>query len=89
MPKVQVYLPDDLYERLKGTGSEVNVSGVLQEALAQRLAQIERLLALREAIRGHEKAHGAFTQEEVDTQEAIDKKSAVRPKPKRKRQSAA
>lgn len=89
MPKMQVYLPDELYERLKKAGSELNVSGLLQEALTQRLAHIERMRLLREAVIDYEQEQGPFTPEEVDAQESLDKKSAVRPKPKSKRRSAA
>jgi post-segregation antitoxin (ccd killing protein) len=89
MPKMQVYLPDELYEQLKHTGCEINVSGVLQEALTQRLAHIERIRLLREALSDYEQEQGLLTPEEVDAQEALDKKSAVRPKTKRKRQPAA
>lgn len=89
MPKMQVYLPDDLYEQLKQTGSELNVSGILQDALTQRLAHIERLRLLREAVNGHEHELGRFSPEELDAQEALDMQSAVRPKAKRKRHSAA
>lgn len=86
---MQVYLPDELYEKLKDVGSELNVSGILQEALVLRLAHIERLRLLREAVADYEAQHGSFSVDELDAQEANDKTSAVSPKPRRKRQSAA
>lgn len=50
MPKMQVYLPADLYERVKARSDELNVSALLQDALAQRLAQLDRLDAARAAL---------------------------------------
>ncbi len=43
MPKMQVYLPAELYERVQSRTDRVNVSGMLQDALAERLADLERL----------------------------------------------
>ncbi len=89
MPKMQVYLPDDLYEQLKGVGVELNVSRILQEALVLRLAHLERLRLLDEALADYQAEFGSFDGTELDKQEAIDKQSAVRPKSKKKRQTAA
>ena len=86
---MQVYLPDDLYEQLKGVGVELNVSRILQEALVLRLAHLERLRHLGEAVADYQSEFGPFTAAELDEQEAIDKQSAVRPKSKKKRQTAA
>ena len=33
MPKMQVYLPDELYEKVKSQTARLNVSGILQDAL--------------------------------------------------------
>ena len=60
MPKVQVYLPDGLYERVKAEGGRLNVSGVLQEALGERLAELERHDALAEALAAHAAESGPF-----------------------------
>ena len=46
MPKMQVYLPEELYEKIKSRTDRLNVSGILQGALAERLADLERLDAL-------------------------------------------
>jgi post-segregation antitoxin (ccd killing protein) len=89
MPKMQVYLPDDLYEQLKRVGVELNVSGILQEALVLRLAHLERLRLLGEALADYQAEFGSFDGTELDKQESIDKQSAVRPKAKKKRQTAA
>jgi post-segregation antitoxin (ccd killing protein) len=89
MPKMQVYLPDELYEQLKETGSDLNVSGILQEALTHRLAHIQRMRLLREALNDFENEHGTIGVAEIAAQENLDKKSAIKPKAKRKRQTAA
>jgi post-segregation antitoxin (ccd killing protein) len=89
MPKMQVYLPDELYEQLKKTGSDLNVSGILQEALTHRLAHIERMRLLSEALNNFENDHGTIGSDEVAAQENLDRDSAIRPKAKRKRQTAA
>lgn len=44
MPRVSVYLPNDLYEEVKRDGAPV--SEILQEALRARTAMAERLRAL-------------------------------------------
>lgn len=79
MPKMQVYLPDDLYERVKSQGPDLNVSGVLQEALEKRLAHIERLQALAAAVAEHEHRNGAFTSDDLVDGERRDRAAAVRP----------
>jgi post-segregation antitoxin (ccd killing protein) len=89
MPKMQVCLPDDFYEQLKGIGAALNVSRILQEALVPHLEQLERLRLLGEALADFQAEFGSFDGTELDEQEAIDKQSAVRPKAKKKRQSAA
>jgi post-segregation antitoxin (ccd killing protein) len=89
MPKMQVCLPDDFYEQLKGIGVALNVSRILQEALVPHLEQLERLRLLGEALADFQAEFGSFDGTELDEQEAIDKQSAVRPKAKKKRQSAA
>ena len=89
MPKMQVYLPDELYAKLKESGSDLNVSGILREALSHRLAHIERLQALSEALHDFGSECGAIGADEIEAQERLDKHSAIKPKMKRKRQPAA
>ena len=89
MPKMQVYLPDELYEKVKSQTARLNVSGVLQEALAHRLAQLERLDALATAVDSYGAEFGTFTDEELNRQAEADAKQMVHPRAKRKAQSSA
>lgn len=89
MPKMQVYLPDELYERIKSQTPRLNVSGILQDALAQRLDQLERIDALATAVDSYAAEFGAFSDEELDRQAEADKEQTVRPRTKRKGSSAA
>jgi post-segregation antitoxin (ccd killing protein) len=89
MPKMQVYLPDELYEKVKGQASRLNVSGVLQDALVQRLAELERLDALAAAVDSYEGEFGAFSDKELKQQAGADKKQMTRPKAKKQGPSAA
>ena len=89
MPKMQVYLPDELYDKVKKQASRLNVSGVLQDALVQRLAELERLDALTAAVGSYEDQFGSFSDEELKRQAQTDKKQMTRPKTKKKATSAA
>lgn len=80
---MQIYLPDELYERLKSQAGHVNVSGILQEALTRQLADMERREALAEAIADYEAEFGAFTEEELRAQVEADKRNVIYP-PKKK-----
>lgn len=86
---MQVYLPDDLYEKVKSQTARLNVSRILQEALAQRLEQLERLDALATAVDSYSAEFGVFTDEELNRQTEADKKQAVHPRAKRKAHPAA
>jgi post-segregation antitoxin (ccd killing protein) len=77
-----VYLPDALYEQIKQSGSELNVSRILQEALTERLAYIERLRCLSEALHDFESEHGTISTAEIEAQVKRDRQSAVKPKAK-------
>lgn len=88
MPKVQVYLPAALHARVKARASAINVSSVLQRALEDELAELERRGALDEALRRYQEEAGAFTDAELDAQEARDRAGARRPR-KRGRGRAA
>jgi post-segregation antitoxin (ccd killing protein) len=88
MPKMQVYLPDLLYEQVKAQGARLNVSGILQEALDHRLAELARLDALAAAIDAHTAESGPFTEAELDRQADSDRAVVVHPR-KRKRSTAA
>ena len=89
MPKMQVYLPDELYEKVKSQTDRLNVSGILQHALAERLADLERLDALAAAVDSYELEFGAFSDDELDRQAESDREQAIRPRAKRRRESAA
>ena len=89
VPKMQVYLPDGLYERVKAEGARLNVSGVLQEALGERLAELERHDALTEALAAHAGESGPFAPDELDRQAEADAAAAVYPAAKKRRSSAA
>ena len=82
---MQVYLPDELYERLKSRAGHLNVSGILQEALMQQLADIERREALIAVVADYEAEFGAITEEEMREQEEADKRNVIHPPPKRRR----
>lgn len=88
MPKMQVYLPDELYERLKAHGEHLNVSGILQAALTRQLANMERREALIAAVADYEAEFGKITDEEMRAQEEVDKLNVIHPPPKRKKPTA-
>ena len=81
---MQVYLPDELYERLKAHGEHLNVSGILQEALTRQFADMERREALIAAVADYEAEFGAFTEDELRAQEEADKRNAIHPPPRRR-----
>lgn len=72
MPKMQVSIPQAMYDRVKAEGDRIDVSRILQEALTQRFAELGRREALAEALAQYEAEFGAFTQEEIDRQVAAD-----------------
>lgn len=86
---MQVYLPDPLYDQVKRQGARLNVSGILQEALTERLAELERHDALAAALNTHTAESGPFSDAELDAQAARDRTSTVFPKAKTNRPSAA
>lgn len=88
---MQVYLPAELYERVKARGDAFNVSSILQKALEASLAELDRREALDVAIRAYESEHGRITAKEVAMQEAADRAAARRPRlhrGRRKRRAA-
>jgi post-segregation antitoxin (ccd killing protein) len=89
MPKMQVYLPDDLYQKIKSRTARLNVSGILQEALAHHLDQLERQDALAAAVDSYTAEFGAFTHEELNRQAEADRKQTVRPPRTKKKASSA
>ena len=89
MPKMQVYLPDDLYAQVKAQGQDFNVSGILQQALQERIDHENRLVAGREAIADYEAEFGALTDAGLAEQAKLDLKNSVYPQAKRKRRLAA
>lgn len=88
MPKIQIYVPQELHERLQREGAELNVSALFQRSLDAELAELARRRALDELIAHWEKARGKpFTREELDAQLASDKKHALRPLARRRSRS--
>jgi len=86
---MQVYLPAGLYDRVKAHGSAINVSSILQGALEEALAHLDRRKALDVAIRAYEAKHGRITDEEVEAQMVRDRAAARRPARRRSRRKAA
>ncbi|HEY8075752.1 MAG TPA: hypothetical protein VIF62_16615 [Labilithrix sp.] len=82
MPKMQVYLDADLYKRVKRV-KELNVSAVLQRALEEEIARLERLQAGREAIADYEAEFGKIPLDEAQRQWELDGKRAIRPMARR------
>jgi post-segregation antitoxin (ccd killing protein) len=78
MPKMQVYLPSELYEQVKARSDQLNVSALLQDALAERLAQLDRLDAARAALAEYEAEFGVITPEEIAARLAADEAEAER-----------
>jgi post-segregation antitoxin (ccd killing protein) len=89
MPKMQVYLPDDLYAQVKAQGQNFNVSGILQQALQERIDHENRLAAGREAVADYEAEFGAFTDAKLATQAKLDLENSIYPQAKRTRRLAA
>jgi post-segregation antitoxin (ccd killing protein) len=89
MPKMQVYLPDTLYERVKARSDHLNVSSILQRALEQALADLERQDALDQAVRAHEARNRRFTPAELERQLTTDASTARRPRSRTRRTPAA
>ena len=89
MPKMQVYLPDTLYEQVKSESARLNVSGILQEALTERLAELERRDALTSALAAHTAESGQFSDAELEQQAKADRGSAIYARKRTKRSSAA
>ena len=84
---MQVYLPDDLYRQVKEQGDQINVSAILQAALAEHLAELGRRKALAEAVAAYEAEFGAFTEAELKAQAAADKANAITTPVKKTRRS--
>jgi post-segregation antitoxin (ccd killing protein) len=78
MPKMQVYLPDELYQQVKQRADELNVSRILQEALTEHLAQLDRDAALAEALAEYVAEFGEFTADELEARRAADDREADR-----------
>jgi hypothetical protein len=88
MPKMQVYLPADLHERVRLRGDRLNVSNVLERALEIELAELERREALDRAVSAYESKRGPFTASELRAREAKDGARVRRPRPTRRKSRA-
>jgi post-segregation antitoxin (ccd killing protein) len=71
MPKMQVYLPDSLYQRLAAEPTRLNVSGILQEALERELEQLDRDKALNRALEEYQRKRGVITPAELAEADSI------------------
>lgn len=80
MPKMQVYLPADLHERVRKRADRLNVSNVLQRALEEELAELERREALDRAVSAYEAKHGKLTAAELRARKARDDARICRPR---------
>jgi post-segregation antitoxin (ccd killing protein) len=80
MPRIQVYIPEPLYERVKARSDRLNVSSILRRALEQALAELERQDALDKGVRAHEARNRRFTAAELERQLASDARTARRPR---------
>jgi len=78
MPKMQVYLPADLYEQVKARSHQLNVSALLQDALAERLAQLDRADAARAALDDYAAEFGEISPDEIAARLAGDEEEAAR-----------
>jgi hypothetical protein len=85
---MQVYLPAELYEKIKSQAARLNVSGILQDALAQRLDQLERQDAVAAAVDSYTAEFGVFSDEELNRQAEADQKQTLRPPTKKTASSA-
>lgn len=86
---MQVYLPDELYARVKAAGADINVSALVQAALQAELEQRARYAAQAAAVAAYEAEFGAFTEAELQALAKADRAAAVYPGPKKKRRKAA
>lgn len=86
---MQVYLPDEQYKRAKARGGGLNVSAILQAALAQELDRLDRLDAMGDAVQAYESEFGAFTSGELAERERLDKAAARKTAGRRRRVKAA
>lgn len=84
---MQVYLPDDLYRQVKEQGDDINVSAILQAALAEHLAELGRRKAMAEAVAAYEAEFGVVTQAEIEAVRAADAANAITTPVKRQRRS--
>jgi post-segregation antitoxin (ccd killing protein) len=88
MPKMQVYLPAELYEKVKERPS-LNVSNLLQRALEEELAELERREALESAVLAYERKHGKISPAAIARQKTRDAAAARRSRIKRRGAKAA
>jgi hypothetical protein len=90
MARVNVYLPDALYEEAKGLG--LPVSELTQSAIRQALDQRGRLAALQQFLNDLTETQGPATDAEIaeaDTWAASVVAAAIEPKVSRRRKRAA
>lgn len=90
MAKLQVYVPDALRARVTARLPDLNVSAVLQKALEDELAALDRRKAMDAAIRSYEREFGRITDADMDAVVARDIANARRPNaPRRSKKRAA
>jgi cytidylate kinase len=90
MAKMQVYLPAELHARVKARLGSLNVSSVLQRALEETLAELDRRDALDRLVGEYEAKHRKFGPAELAAIEARDRAAARKPRmPRRAKKRAA
>lgn len=77
---MQVYLPAQLHARVKARLGDVNVSAILQRALEETIAELDRRDALGRVVREYESEHGSFRPAELAAVEARDRATSRRPR---------
>lgn len=82
MPRMQVYLPEPLYTRVKERG--LAVSELLQKALAAELRRLDLLAAADVYVKELVAEVGEPSAADIARAEAYVKKLKARPSPKRK-----
>ena len=90
MAKLQVYVPDALRARVRARLPDLNVSAVVQKALEDLLAELDRRKAMDATIRSYEREFGRISDADMDAVVAEDIANARRPNaPRRGKKRAA
>lgn len=85
MAKLQVYVPDALRARVRARLPNLNVSALVQKALEDQLAELDRQKAMDAAIRSYEREFGRITDADMDAAAEHVRRTARRPNAPRAR----